>query len=397
MERILQNVVIAGVGMTRFNRFYDRTLKDLSREAVQKAVDHSGISQKEIEAAYVGNSVAGLINGQETIRGQVLLNENNIGGIPIFNIENACASSSTAFHLAYASIAAGTHECVLVVGAEKMTHEDRIRTFKAFESGLDVELYAEQLNNRDHSHSVFMDVYAQNAKNFMNKTGITQRHLAMISAKNHTNGSLNPYAQYQKAQTVEDVLQSRLITDPFTKLMCSPVSDGAAAMILCSESYGKKLTTKPITVASSIVRSSKKERGPGEGVIERASRAAYEEAGISPGDLDLVEVHDAAASAEIIAYEELGLCTSGDVLKFVEEQKTHLNGLIPVNVSGGLEAKGHPIGATGLGQIIELVWQLRGEAGDRQVPNNPKVGLAENAGGYLNDENAACTITILKR
>ena len=391
----MREVLIAGVGMTPFGIFLNRTSKDLTKEAVEKALADSGISKEDIQAAYVGNSVAGVVTGQETIRGQVFLKDVGIGSVPIFNIENACASSSTAFHLASVGIASGMYDCVLVVGVEKMTHEDKSITFKAFEGGLDVEENAEKLKQSSGKHSIFMEVYASEARKYMKANGVKKKHLAQIAAKNHTHGSLNPYAQKRIPKSIDDVLNDRLIVEPFTKSMCSPVSDGAASLILCSKDFFKRINKKPVYLAASVVQSADPLK-QNEAVIKRASQIAYEQAGIGPEDVDVFEVHDAAASAELVAYEELGLCRSGEAVKLVEENITARSGTKPVNVSGGLIAKGHPVGATGLGQIIELVWQLREEAGEKQLPTRPIIGLAQNAGGHLGHENAACTITIVK-
>ncbi|WP_218970552.1 thiolase family protein [Alkalihalobacterium alkalinitrilicum] len=194
----MNEVVIAGVGMTQFGKFIDRGLKDLGTEAVNKALNDAGIQKEAIQAAYVGNAVAGVVTGQETIRGQVVLKSAGIGGIPIFNIENACASSSTALHLATIGIKAGMYDCVLVLGVEKMTHEDRNIMFKSFEGGLDVEEMKHILDQSTGAHSVTMDVYASIARKFMYQSGVTKEHLAMVASKNHTNGSLNPYAQRSK-------------------------------------------------------------------------------------------------------------------------------------------------------------------------------------------------------
>jgi acetyl-CoA acyltransferase len=389
----MRKVTILGTGMTKFGKDLDSSLKTLSHEAITKCLSDANISKDKIEAAYVGNSVAGLITGQETIRGQVMLRESGIGGIPIFNTENACASSSTAFHLAWLGIASGMYECVLVTGVEKMTHEDRTKTFLAFESGLDVETITS--SSKQSTHSIFMEVYAEKAKVYMEKYGVTKEHLARIAAKNHTNGSLNPYAQKNIPMTYEDVLNDEIIVTPFTKAMCSPISDGGAAIILCSENFARKHTTNLVYVSGSIVNSTSINQD--SNVIEITSKKAYSQAGISPEELDVIEVHDATASAELIAYEQIGLCGIGEGKLLVEEGVTNIEGVKPVNPSGGLESKGHPIGATGLGQIIEITWQLQGRAGKHQINGKPRIGIAQNAGGHLGNENAACTITILER
>lgn len=396
----MKRVVVAGVAMTRFAKWFERGLKDLTREAVSLALADAGITKDVIEAAYVGNAVAGVITGQEMIRGQVALQGAGIGGIPIYNIENACASSSTALNLAAMAIEAGMYDCVLVLGTEKMTHPEKQRSFQAYEGAVDMDnlaAYQREMGGATLNRSMFMDLYARHAREYMQLTGATQHHFAIISAKNHVHGSLNPYAQYQTAMSTEEILRDRLIVDPLTRAMCAPVSDGAAAVIVCSRAFARKHAIPPVYVVASVVLSTDLEHPDGPGVITRTSRKAYVEAGIVPEDIDVFELHDATASAEMMAYEEIGICAIGEGIRLVEERATTLRGAIPVNPSGGLECKGHPIGATGLGQVVELTWQLRGQAGDRQVGNHPNIALAQNAGGHLGKENAVCSITILKR
>ncbi|MCF8566859.1 thiolase family protein [Alicyclobacillus tolerans] len=400
----MQDAIVLGVGMTQFGKRPDATLKDLTREAVLAALSDAAIEKSAIEAAYVGNSVAGITTGQETIRGQVVLRPLQIEGIPIFNIENACASSSTALHLASVGIRAGMHDCVLVLGVEKMTHPDRNITFKAFEGGVDVEeLQQYQIQDAPDgtpSRSIFMDVYAKAAREYLQQFGATPWHLAQIAAKNHANGALNPYAQYRFVMSPEDVLKDRMVVDPLTRSMCAPISDGAAAVILASPRFARQMTRTPVVLAASAVKSTHRKTLSDPGVIHRTSQTAYDAASLGPQDIGVFEVHDTTAAAELMAYEELGLCSAGEAARLVDENRTALGGATPVNPSGGLECKGHPIGATGLGQIVELTWQLRGQAGPRQVLHRgepPLVALAQNAGGHLGIENATCAITILQR
>ncbi|WP_216828668.1 thiolase family protein [Alkalihalobacterium elongatum] len=395
----MRKVVIAGVGMVPFGKYLERNLKSLSKEAIDKALLDTGISKKYIEAGYVGNSVAGVITGQDTIRGQVILNSYGLGGIPVFNVENACASGSTAFHLGWLGVSSGMYDCVLILGAEKMTHPDRNQTFKAFRGGVDVEAMADEIRNEDTSKSVFMDIYAQFARNFMERTGLTKTHLAKAAVKNHYNGSLNPYAQYQQSRTFEEVLNDRLVSEPLTRMMCAPVSDGAAACILCTEEFLKKHSNKPpIFVEATVTKSTNVQKeNDGLGVVALAAQTGYKMAGFGPEEIDLFEVHDTTIAAELMAYESLNLCPTGEIGNWIDQEYTTIHGHKPVNVSGGLITKGHPLGATGVGQIVELVWQLRGEAGKRQLEKQPKTALAQNAGGILGAENAACAITILKR
>jgi len=403
----MREVAIIGAGMTRFAKHMDRSMKDLAREAVEGALNRSGVEKSALEAVAVGNAMAGLITGQECIRGQVVLREMGIGGIPVINTENACASAATAFHLAWLYVASGMYDVVMAIGMEKLFHEDKKRSFEAIGSAIDVELMQQTLEKMKtaaikekgedggagKSRSMFMDFYAEFARDHMRKYGTTKEQFAKIAAKNHTHGSLNPHAQFQTPRTVEDVLASPMIAEPLTRMMCSPIGDGAAAVILTSAENAKRFTTKPVYVKASVLGSGK-DRNPGDpGVTERIAKKAYEVAGIGPQDLHVAEVHDASAPAELIIYEELGLCKSGEGGRLVDEGVTALGGRTPVNPSGGLLAKGHPVGATGVAQIAEIFWQLRGEAGKRQV-EGAKVGLTENGGGMVRGEAAALAVHI---
>lgn len=397
----MRQVAVVGAGMTRFGKHQDRSMKDLAREAVENALHAAGIEKDAIEAAAVGNAVAGLITGQECIRGQVVLREMGIGGIPVINTENACASSSTAFHLAWLYVASGMYDTVLAVGMEKLFHPDKKRTFTAIGSAIDLELadeFARQMSGEQavgagESRSVFMDYYANLARAHMARYGTTREQFARIAAKNHTNGSLNPHAQFQTPRTVEDILAAPLIAEPLTRMMCSPIGDGAAAVVVTTAEKARQLTAKPVYVRASIVASSRQHAEGAPGIVTNAAQKAYKMAGIGPEEVQVVEVHDATAPAELIVYEELGLCRPGEGGKMIDEGVTQLGGRVPVNPSGGLLAKGHPVGATGVAQISEIFWQLRGEAGKRQVPD-AKIGLTENGGGVLGNENAVASVHI---
>ncbi len=392
--------------MTRFGKYIDRGLKDLSREAVDAALQRAGMDKSLIEAAMVGNAVAGLIVGQECIRGQVVLREMGIGGIPIINTENACASSSTAFHLAWLYVASGMYDVALALGVEKLYHEDKRRSFQAIGAAVDVEVMQRIMaqmaaapkkeggGGAGESRSMFMDLYAMAARDHMRRYGTTKEQFAKVAVKNHYHGSLNAHAQYRERYTLEEILASPLVAEPLTRLMCSPIGDGAAAAILCSEEKARQFTTKPVFVRASLVDAGKDHRPDEPGATERIASKAYEMAGVTPKDLDLVELHDATAPAEIILYEELGLCAKGEGGPLIDSGYTELTGNLPVNTSGGLLAKGHPIGATGVAQICELFDQLRGEAGDRQV-QGAKLALAENGGGMVRAEVAAISVHIL--
>ena len=397
----MRQVAVVGAGMTRFGKHQDRSMKDLAREAVENALQSAGIEQEAIEAAAVGNAVAGLITGQECIRGQVVLREMGIGGIPVINTENACASSSTAFHIAWLYVASGMYDTVLAVGMEKLFHPDKKRTFTAIGSAIDLELgdeFARQMSGEQsggagESRSVFMDYYAHLARQHMARYGTTREQFAQIAAKNHTNGSLNPHAQFQTPRTVADILAAPLIAEPLTRMMCSPIGDGAAAVIITTTEKARQLTTKPVFVRASIIGSSQEHAPDAPGIVTKTAQKAYSMAGIDPNELHVVEVHDATAPAELLVYEELGLCRAGEGGKLIADGVTQIGGRVPVNPSGGLLAKGHPVGATGVAQISEIFWQLRGEAGKRQV-TGAKVGLTENGGGVLGGENAVASVHI---
>ena len=407
----MRDVAVVGAGMTNFGKFLDRSMKDIAGEAVKGALDSAGIDKSKLQVAVVGNATAGLITGQEMIRGQVVLRDMGIGGIPIINTENACASSSTAFHVAWMYVASGMYDIALAVGMEKLYHEDKRRSFQAIGAAVDVEWVqqmqaqakeAQEKQRADNpdvaegageKRSMFMDFYAAFARSHMAKYGTTKEQFARVAVKNHFHGSLNPHAQYREVYSLEDVLASPPVAEPLTRLMCSPIGDGAAATVLMSAEMAKQFTTKPVYVKASVLGSGF-DREPGSpDVTQTVARKAYEMAGVTPQDLNVIECHDASAPAELVLYEELGLCAPGEGGKLIDSKATYFDGPIPVNPSGGLISKGHPIGATGVAQIYEIFTQLRGEAGDRQV-KNPKVGMTENGGGMVKGDPAALAVHI---
>lgn len=406
------NAYIAGVGMTRFGKHLDSTLKGLAGEAIREALADAGLEGSAIEAAYMGNAAGGVVQGQEMISGQVALRELGIGKIPVINLENACATSSTAFNQAAAMVTYGAYDVALVCGFEKLFHEDKARSFAAFDGAVDVEdtagvagalqrLAAEadeevDMENAGKSRSVFMDIYSLMTIAHMKQYGTTIEQIAGVTAKNSFHGSLNPRAQFQQAMTVEEVLQSREIVWPLTLPMCSPIGDGAAAVVLVSERKAKQMAlTAPVRVRSSALVSGW-DLAEGEHVGEYAASLAYEAACVGPQDLSVVELHDASAPSEIIAYEYLGICDKGLGGQLIEDGSTRLGGRLPVNVSGGLLRKGHPIGASGAAQIVELTEQLRGRANSRQV-EGARIGLAHNGGGLIGTDAAATVVSILSR
>jgi acetyl-CoA acetyltransferase len=403
------NATIAGVGMTRFMKYPDKGLKQLGTEAVKAAVADAEMELGDLQAAYVGNCAAGLVTGQESIRGQVILGTIGIGKIPIVNVENACASGSTALLQACAMVSAGLYDVVLALGVEKLSDPDKTKSFAAFAGAVDVDELKEMIESLSkaaasgkgtggagQSRSMFMDVYAGAARAHMQRYGTKVEQFAAVSAKNSFHGSLNPRAQFREEMSVEDVLNSRMIVEPLTRPMCSPIGDGAAAAIVVSERKARQLgISKPVRVVTSVMHSGWNHAEDEPDTVELCAREAYEEAGVGPGDLHVIEVHDASAPAEIMAYEQLGLCAKGQGGRLVEAGHTKLGGRLPVNTSGGLLRKGHPVGATGLAQIVELTEQLQGRSGKRQVAG-ARVAMAQNGGGKSGNDAAAMVVTILK-
>jgi acetyl-CoA acetyltransferase len=413
----MRKVKIIGGAVTKFGKHMDRNMKSLVAEAVGGALEDAGITKEQLQGAWVGNAGQGLNDGQECIRGQVVLRPLGIGGIPVINVENACASSATALNGAWAMVALGEIDVALVVGMEKMYTTDRSKAMKGFLGGMDVEVVSEMMEafkqqeeqvrkareakgeskkEKTGRRSIFMDLYAWAARHHMETYGTTQRQLAAISSKNHFHSSMNPLAQYQKKYSIEEVLESPEVAFPLTRLMCAPVGDGAAAAIICSDDFAKKIGNIHNAEVAACLLGSGEDREEGkEPTLSKLAKKAYEKAGIGPEDINVAEVHDATAFGELTSLEHLGICPIGEGGPFAEAGHTTLGGRIPVNVSGGLESQGHPVGATGCRQAVELYWHLTGRAGDRQV-EGAKVGLAQNAGGSIGGTEAALSVTILK-
>lgn len=406
-------VFVIGVGMTPFGKFLKRSVKDLAAEALATALKDAGLEGEELEAAYVSNSFWGMFSGQHSIRGQVMLHPLGIKEIPIINTENACAGASTALNLAYTAIKAGQHDLVLALGAEKISHTDKMLSFRSYASCLDVEEFPNRIegliqqvealpleipegSGAGGGRSIFMDIYALAARWHMSRFGSTQRQLAVISAKNHEHGFLNPFAQYRMKMSVEEVLQDKPIAYPFTRSMCSPVGDGAAAAIVCSERFlAKRGQSRAVEIAASALGTGRERPLEEDHIGQKIAQKAYTAAGVTPEEIDLAEVHDATAFGELLQTEVLGFCAPGEGGLLAESGATRLGGRIPVNVSGGLECRGHPIGASGLAMVHEVVTQLRGEAGPRQVAG-ARIGLTENGGGFIGTEEAAAAVHIFK-
>ncbi|BCZ80579.1 thiolase family protein [Paraburkholderia terrae] len=388
----MRKVVIGGVGMTSFGKFLERNLKSLAEESVSLALKDARVGVDDVDRVFFGNAAAGVVTGQEMIRAQSSLRNTGLDGKPMFNVENACASGSSALNLAWLSVASGQSETALVVGVEKLTHEDKAISFGAFAKAVDLE---EPLPEgvTTGTGSLFMDLYAAKARKWMEKTGAQASDFARVVVKSRRAGSLNPHAQFRNETSVEEVLASRMVSDPLTLFMCSSIGDGGAAVFICSEQFAAKRDIRPVYIRASSIVSAKAD-GSGELVAVRAANAAYEQAGVGPSDVHVVELHDASAPAELIHYENLGLCAPGDAPKLIRSGDTDIGGRVSVNPSGGLLSRGHPVGATGVAQIVELTQQLRGMAGARQRPG-AKVALAENNGGQLAGDSAVALVTIL--
>lgn len=409
------NAIIAGGGMTAFGKFPTLTLKELAGPAIQAALADAGLTAGDIQAAYMGNAAAGTITGQVCVPGEVVLRSLGIGRIPVVNVENACATASTALNQAAAMVTAGLYDVVLAVGYEKLVHADKARTFSVFSGAVDVDdmdglarlvdrkMAAAGLKgdvDGAASRSLFMDIYATEAVAHMQAYGTTREQLAAVPAKNSRHGALNPRAQFRDVVTAAEVLAAREIVWPLTLPMCSPIGDGAAAVILVSERKARALgLTHPVRIAASSLGTSwDYPDGQESLVFHEVIGSTYAEAGVGPADLDVVELHDASASSEILHTEYLGLCPVGEGGRFIEAGMTALGGggRTIVNPSGGLLRKGHPIGATGIAQIVELYEQLLDRSGPRQVAG-ARLGLAENGGGYINGDVAALCVTIVQR
>lgn len=412
----MEEIYVVGVGMTPFGRMPDKSIKEMAREATDSALADAGLARPDIEAAFFSNSAQGHMERQHMIRGEVAMRSMGVGSIPVVNVENACASASTAMSLAVNFLKAGDGDIALALGAEKMFSPDRELMFAAFDSAWDVENDAEirerlirlgdgvevpEGTTSPKPYSAFMDVYAAFSRLHMKRFGTTQRQLAAVAAKNHSHSVHNPLSQFRDAYTVEEILAAPPITYPLTLPMCSPISDGAAAAVLATKEGIRRHgldRTRAVRVLASVIQTGS-DRDPSE--VEKhcsalAARRAYERAGVGPGDVSVAEVHDATAMGEIIQVENLGFCDFGEGGPISERGDTTLGGRLPVNPSGGLESKGHPVGATGLAQVYELVAQLRGEAGPRQV-EGARIALAENGGGLHGIEEAVACVTILGR
>jgi acetyl-CoA acetyltransferase len=402
--------------MTPFGKHTGIGVYELIAQAVNAAVKDAGAELRDIESVYYGTLTHGMLQGQYCVPGPIAMRRMGLQDIPIFTVENACASGSSALHLAAQALRAGSCEIALAVGAEKMNIPDKARMFAVFDSGWDVQSVdanKESLldlgrgiepppnTTSTRPYSVFMDVYAAFCRDHMRRWGTTQRQIAAVSAKNHQHSVHNPLSQYRQAYTIDEVLAAPAISYPLTLPMCSPISDGAASVVLCTDEGLRRLglgRSRLVRLRASIVQTGVDRTAdqPEDYVSARAARRAYEQAGIDPADVHIAEVHDATAMGELLNAEALMLVARGESGPAAERGEFSIGGRIPINTSGGLESKGHPIGATGLGQVYELVTQLRGEAGARQVAN-ARIAIQENGGGLIGIEEAVSAVNIFER
>ncbi len=406
----MNKVYIAGTGMTPFTRHLDRSYASLTQEAVQMALRDAGAVNSDIDMAIYGSVAQAVMANEIVVPGEFALRGMGFTGIPVFNVENACASSSTALNIATTYVATGQAEVVLVIGTDKMYAEDRAKRMAMFTQPLDMQEAAKYLAaygsefveapapaNPDEQRSVLMEFYSAQARLHMKRFGTTREQLAAIAAKNHMHSVHNPVAQYRTPMTVDEVLAAKEVAWPLTVPMCAPISDGAAAAIVCSEAALKRFAgAHPVRVLASVLRSGsdRKAYDYEKHVTRLAAARAYDMAGIGPDDVSVAEVHDASAFGELGEIEALGLCPIGEGGAFSAAGATAIGGKVPVNPSGGLECRGHPLGATGLAQIHELADQLRGRAGLRQV-QGARIAVAQNGGGFIGVEEAVACITVL--
>jgi acetyl-CoA C-acetyltransferase len=384
----MERVAVVGVGYTKFDEHWDRSLRDLSTEAGALAIDDAKLDGGDVQALYVGNMSGGRFIGQEHLAA-LAADQAGLNPIPATRCEGACASGALAFRKAMMSIMSGHHDIVIAAGAEKMTDIKGTDAIAALMGAGDQEWESS-------IGLTFTGLYALLARRHMKEFGTTREQLAMVSVNNHRNAALNPKAQFPFEITIEDVINSPLIADPLRLLDCSPITDGAAAVVLVSERIAKKFEN-PVWIAGSGQASDKLALHDRASLTEMlatksAAKQAYEQSGLTPGKIDIVEVHDCFSINEILAIEDLGFCKKGEGGKFVESGAIARDGEKPINTTGGLKGIGHPVGATGIRQIVDIVKQLRGEYGPLQV-KGASTGLALNIGG----SGATAVTTILRR
>ena len=379
----MRDVAIAGIGLIRFGELWERSPRDIAAEAALLALDDAGLDR--IDALVVGAMSTGLFNEQEHIN-NLLADELGLRPAPATRVESACASGGAALRSAFAEVASGLSDVVLVVGVEKMSDVTSDEATLVLSTAADMEY-------ESFHGATFAGLNAMIARAYMERYGVTREQLAQVAVKNHANGSLNPLAQFQRPTTVDFIVGSPLVADPLRLMDCAPISDGAAAVVLCPADMAKKAPVRitGVGAATDTMAVHSREDMTWFEAVAVASQRALGMAGRVLGDVDVAELHDAFTITELLVMEALGLVNRGGAGAAVEEGLTALDGVLPVNPSGGLKARGHPVGATGVAQVCEIVTQLRGEAGDRQV-KNAQVGLAQNMGGC----GGSCFVHVLE-
>ncbi|MGY8667433.1 thiolase family protein [Bradyrhizobium sp. UFLA05-109] len=379
----MARAAIVGAAMSPFGKRPEVNLWDLGWPVVKAAMRDAGLDREAVNAVYAGSAFSDRLVGQRIVRSLGML------GIPVVNCENACSSGGTAFREAVRAVEDGHHDVVLVIGIDKLT-------------ALGGGVLPGQAEDWEVAVGLTMPaLYAMRARRYMHEYGVSAERLSAVPVKAHRHGALNPYAQFRNEVTVDEVLAARQVADPFTVFHCCPTGDGAAAVVVASEAYVKRHGCRPVWVVATELNSGKFLTGFRDMTLpEITARGAvqiYEEAGLGPDDIDVAEVHDAFSVAELFYYEALGFCGRGEGIGLLETGATSIGGRIPINPSGGLLCKGHPVGATGVAQLVEITWQLRGEAGARQV-EDARTGLTHcTGGGIAGLDHGACTINILAR
>jgi len=387
---MMRDVAVIGVGLTKFGELWDKSFRNLISEAGAKAIIDAGVSGKEIDALYVGSMSSGRFVGQEHV-GAMVADASGFAHmhIPSIRVESACASGGVAIRQGYLSVASGINDVVVVGGVEKMTDVVGEEATDILATGLDQEWEA-------FFGATFSGEYAMIATRHMYEYKTTREQLAKIAVKNHANGALNPFAQFKRPMALEKILNAPYEAYPLGMLDCSPVSDGAAAVILCAADKVKNYSGKPVKIigtgqaSDTLSLHGRRDICTFDSTVH-AAKNAYKQANVKPEDIDVAEVHDCFTIAEILAIEDLGFVKKGEGGKAIDNKITTINGKIPVSTSGGLKAKGHPVGATGVSQVAEIVIQLRGEAEQRQV-KDAKIGLTHNVGAV----GASCVVNILE-
>jgi acetyl-CoA C-acetyltransferase len=386
----MRDVAVIGFGLTKFGELWHKSFRQLIAEAGAKAILDAGIEGKDIDAMYIGSMSSGRFVGQEHV-GALVADAAGFSHmhIPSTRVEGACASGGLAVRQGYLSIASGVNDIVVVGGMEKMNDVGGNDATATLATAADQEWEA-------FFGATFPGLYAMIATRHMHEYGTTKEQLAQIAVKNHSNGAKNPYAQYQKEISLEAVINATMVAHPLGLLDCSPVTDGAASVVLCAADKAKQFTDKIIKIigsgqgSDSLALHGRRDICTLDATVH-AGKMAYNQAKIGPKDINLAEVHDCFTIAEICAIEDLGFVEKGKGGKAIDENITTLNGSLPVNTSGGLKSKGHPVGATGVAQIVEITQQLRGEAEQRQI-KDARIGLAHNVGG----SGATCVVHILE-